>query len=434
MEFVADLHLHSRFSMATSKQLTCENLHRWSALKGVDVVGTGDFLHPTWNAELKDALKTAGDGLYRLKAGPRRSVEQSLPDACHRDVHFILTVEISLIYKKDSRTRKVHHIVMMPDFAAVERLNKRLGAIGNLKSDGRPILGLDSRDLVEICVEACEDVLFVPAHIWTPHFAALGAKSGFDSLEQCFEDMLPHIHAIETGLSSDPAMNARLSMLDDYAFISNSDAHSPQKLGREATCFDTDLSFGAVLDAIQTRDPKRLTGTIEFFPEEGKYHYDGHRKCDVCLSPSESAEAQDLCPVCGKLLTMGVLHRIEQLADRGHGHTERVVHYERLIGLRELISAMVGVGPASKRVTGVYDEMLASLGPELEILRSVPIESIERVGYVDVAEAIACVREGDVRIKPGYDGVFGSVEINAGSTVGSASEMEAQTVSGEAFE
>ena len=189
-----------------------------------------------------------------------------------------------------------------------------------------------------------------------------------------------------------------------------------------------------MLDAIQTRDPKRLTGTIEFFPEEGKYHYDGHRKCDVCLSPSESAEAQDLCPVCGKLLTMGVLHRIEQLADRGHGHTERVVHYERLIGLRELISAMVGVGPASKRVTGVYDEMLASLGPELEILRSVPIESIERVGYVDVAEAIACVREGDVRIKPGYDGVFGSVEINAGSTVGSASEMEAQTVSGEAFE
>ncbi len=430
MKFTADLHLHSRFSMATSKDLTCENLHRWSALKGIDVVGTGDFTHPVWLAELKERLEPDGEGLCRLRRGLLRPVEETVPESCQRDVRFMLTVEISLIYKKEDRTRKVHHVVMMPDFDAVDRLNARLSSIGNLKSDGRPILGLESRDLVEICLEASEDVLFVPAHIWTPHFSALGARSGFDSLEECFEDMLPHIHAVETGLSSDPAMNGRLSMLDDFALVSNSDAHSPKKLGREATCFDADLSFFDIRHVIKANDLSRVS-TIEFFSEEGKYHYDGHRKCDVCLSPRESAAAEALCPVCGKPLTMGVLNRIEQLADRDEGNTERVVHFESLIGLSELISVVVDVGPSSKRVQGIYETMLNSLGPELEILRSIPTDSIAKAGFGEIAEVICRMREGHVHITPGYDGVFGSVEIGAGVAVG---EMDTHAASGEAFE
>tara|TARA_Y100000588_G_scaffold368773_1_gene437075 strand:+ start:121 stop:1104 length:984 start_codon:yes stop_codon:yes gene_type:complete len=320
---------------------------------------------------------------------------------------------------------------MMPDFDAVDRLNARLGTLGNLNSDGRPILGLDSRDLVEICVEACEEVLFLPAHIWTPHFSALGARSRFDALEHCFEDMLPHIHAVEMGLSSDPSMNCRLSMLDDYALVSNSDAHSPSKLGREATCFDTELSYAAILDAVKSRDPKQLMGTLEFFPEEGKYHHDGHRKCGVRLAPRDSIEPGGLCPKCEKPMTMGVLNRIEQFADRPEGQRERVVRYESLIALVELISATVGVGPNSKRVAGIYDEMLESLGPELEILRTVPAEAIGGAGFDEVAETIDGVRAGEVQIVPGYDGVFGS--ITAGGEGLSAGE-DAQTVSGEAFE
>ena len=265
MRFIADVHLHSRFARATSKALNPHNLYRWGLIKGLSVVGTGDFTHPVWFEELQEHLEPAEEGLFQLKETFRTSVDREIPAACQGEMRFLLSVEISLIYKKDGRTRKVHHVVMMPDFDAVGRLNAQLGKIGNLKSNGRPILGLDSRDLVEICVEACEDVLFVPAHIWTPHFSALGARSGFDSLEHCFEDMLPHIYAVETGLSSDPSMNARLSMLDDFALVSNSDAHSPQKLGREATCFDTDASFKAILDAIKSRDAQRLTGTLSSF-------------------------------------------------------------------------------------------------------------------------------------------------------------------------
>lgn len=412
MQFVADVHLHSRFSRATSRQLNPENLYKWSALKGVNVVGTGDFTHPEWIDELKDRLEPAEEGLFRLKPALQAAVDEDLPERCRGTVCFVLSTEISVIYKKNDRTRKVHHVVLMPGFEAVERLNARLGDIGNLKSDGRPILGLDSRDLVEICMEAAADVLFIPAHIWTPHFAVLGASSGFDTLEECFEDMLPAIFAVETGLSSDPPMNWRLSMLDRYAIVSNSDAHSPQKLAREATCFDTELSYRGMYDALKTRDPERFLGTLEFYPEEGKYHLDGHRKCGICWEPRQSLDADCVCPKCGKRLTVGVLHRVEQLADREEGGRPAVAPpYENLIPLPEIIGSVLGVGPTSKRVQGVYERLLADLGPELTVLRDASPEAIAAAGEPLVAEGIRRMRAGEVAIAAGYDGVYGRIQV-----------------------
>ena len=412
MQYIADIHLHSRFARATSKTLNPENLYRWSLIKGLNVVGTGDFTHPVWYEELRDQLEPAEEGLYQLRSDLRRGIDAELPPACRGQMRFVLSVEISLIYKKNDKTRKIHHVVLMPNFDAVARLNARLGAIGNLKSDGRPILGLDSRDLVEICLEACEDVLFIPAHIWTPHFAVLGASSGFDTLEECFEDMLPHIFAVETGLSSDPPMNWRLSMLDNYAIVSNSDAHSPQKLAREATCFNTELSFRGMYNALKDRDPTRFTGTLEFYPEEGKYHFDGHRKCDICWKPGQTLDADGICPVCGRKLTVGVLHRVEKLADRAEGDRPDVtMPFENLIPLPEIIGSVLQVGPTSKRVQSVYEQMLATHGAELKILRQLPIEEIAKTGDPLIAEGIRRMREGTVHIAPGYDGVYGKIQV-----------------------
>ena len=412
MQYIADVHLHSRFARATSKTLNPESLYRWSLIKGLTVVGTGDFTHPVWFEELRDQLEPAEEGLYQLRSDLRRGIDAELPQACRGQMRFVLSVEISLIYKKNDKTRKIHHVVTMPSFDAVARLNARLGAIGNLKSDGRPILGLDSRDLVEICLEACDEVLFIPAHIWTPHFAVLGASSGFDTLEECFEDMLPHIFAVETGLSSDPPMNWRLSMLDKYAIVSNSDAHSPQKLAREATCFNTELSFRGMYDALKDRDPTRFTGTLEFYPEEGKYHFDGHRKCDICWKPVQTLEANEICPVCGRKLTVGVLHRVEKLADRAEGDRPDVtMPFENLIPLPEIIGSVLQVGPTSKRVQTVYEQMLATHGSELKILRQLPIEEIAKTGDPLIAEGIRRMREGTVHIAPGYDGVYGKIQV-----------------------
>lgn len=412
MRYIADVHLHSRFARATSKTLNPENLYRWSRLKGLTVVGTGDFTHPVWVEELRDQLEPAEEGLFQLRPELRRAVDAELPRACRGETRFVLSVEISLIYKKNGKTRKIHHVVLMPSFDAVARLNARLGAIGNLTSDGRPILGLDSRDLVEICLEACDEVLFIPAHIWTPHFAVLGASSGFDTLDECFEDMLPHIFAVETGLSSDPPMNWRLSMLDDYAIVSNSDAHSPQKLAREATCFDAELSFRGMYEALRDRDPTRFIGTLEFYPEEGKYHFDGHRKCDVCWKPSQTLGAKGLCPVCGRKLTVGVLHRVERLADRAEGDRPAVaMPYENLVPLPEIIGSVLQVGPTSKRVQAAYETMLSTHGPELEILRETPVEAIAKTGDPLIAEGIRRMREGEVHIAPGYDGVYGKIRV-----------------------
>ncbi len=410
--FVADVHLHSRHSRATSKELNPENLHKWSALKGVDVVGTADFTHPEWLAELKEKLVPAEEGLYRLRGDLLEAVEEELPASCRGEVRFLLSVEISSIYKRHGRTRKVHNVVILPDFDAADRFNLRLGRIGNLKSDGRPILGLDSRDLLEICLEVCPEVLFIPAHIWTPHFAVLGASSGFDSMEECFDDLLPHIPAVETGLSSDPPMNGRLSQLDRFAVVSNSDAHSPRKLAREATCFDTELSYRGMLEALRDRDPSRFTGTIEFYPEEGKYHYDGHRKCGVCWKPEQTIAAAGLCPECGRKLTVGVLHRVEKLADRGEGEAAPERRFEYLIPLEEVIGSALGVGPKSKKVQGVYFALVEQIGPELEILRNADTAKIAQCsGQSLVAEGVRRMRSGKVAIAPGYDGEYGKIEV-----------------------
>ena len=412
MQFVIDVHLHSRFARATSRDLNPSNLHKWSALKGVDVVGTGDYTHPEWFAEISEQLEPAEEGLYQLEPGRRAAVEQELPERCRRAVRFMLSVEISTIYKKGDKTRKIHHVVILPSLESVARLNRRLGAIGNLKSDGRPILGLDSRDLLEICLEADEKVLFIPAHIWTPHFAALGASSGFDSLEECYEDLLPHIFAVETGLSSDPPMNWRLSALDRYAIVSNSDAHSPQKLAREATCFDTECSYPGIYSALKDRDPARFLGTLEFYPEEGKYHYDGHRKCSVCYKPAQTLAAEGICPVCGRKLTVGVLHRVEKLADRPEGFRPEVAPpYEYLIPLDEVIGAAVGVGPKSKKVRGVYDRLLTEVGTELDVLRHADLEAIESCAGPLVAEGVRRMRCGEVDIYPGHDGEYGVISV-----------------------
>ena len=412
MQFIIDVHLHSRFARATSRDLNPSNLHKWSALKGVDVVGTGDYTHPEWFAELSEQLEPAEEGLYQLKAAWREAVEQELPEHCRREVRFMLSVEISTIYKKGDKTRKIHHVVILPTLESVARLNRRLGAIGNLQSDGRPILGLDSRDLLEICLEADENVLFVPAHIWTPHFAALGASSGFDSLEECYGDLLPHIFAVETGLSSDPPMNWRLSALDRYAIVSNSDAHSPQKLAREATCFDTECSYPGIYAALKDRDPARFLGTLEFYPEEGKYHYDGHRKCAVCYKPAQTLAAEGICPVCGRKLTVGVLHRVERLADRPEGFRPEVAPpYEYLIPLDEVIGAAIGVGPKSKKVRAVYDRLLAEIGPELDVLRRAGLAAIESCAGPLVAEGVRRMRCGEVDIYPGHDGEYGVISV-----------------------
>lgn len=412
MDFVADLHVHSRYARATSRDLNPQNLHRWAALKGVTVVGTGDFTHPQWFEELQEKLEPAEDGLYQLKAPWRTTVEQDLPPSCRQEVRFLLSVEISSIYKRHGRTRKVHNLVMLPDLDTAARFNRRLGAIGNLKSDGRPILGLDSYELLALSLEVCPEALFIPAHIWTPHFAVLGSESGFDDLGECFDDLLPYIFALETGLSSDPPMNSRVSHLDRFAMVSNSDAHSPHKLAREGTCFATELSYRAIYQALKEHDGSRFTGTLEFYPAEGKYHYDGHRKCQVRWQPSQTLQAHGRCPVCGGKLTVGVLHRVERLADRTEDAEAPTVRpFEYIIPLPEVIGAALEVGPTSKRALGVYQHLLEQCGPELGILRHTSPADMARCGEPLVAEAVRRMRAGEVEIQAGYDGAYGTIRV-----------------------
>lgn len=387
--------------------MTPEGIWTWAQLKGVSVIGSGDFTHPGWLQELGEELEPAGNGLFTLKGSPRNA---KVPASCKADIHFLLTAEISCIYRKNNRTRKVHALVFAPDFDAAKRINASLSKIGNLSSDGRPTLGLDAKKLLRIVLDASPEAILVPAHAWTPHFSVFGAASGFDSLEECFEDLTPHIHAIETGLSSDPAMNWRISALDRLTLISNSDAHSPAKIGREANIFDTAISYAAMMDAIRTK--KGFAGTIEFFPEEGKYHFDGHRNCGVRLSPAETKSAGEICPLCGGKVTVGVMHRVGKLADREAGfRPEGAPPFQSLIPLQELIADTLQVGPASKKVTGTYRALLEQLGSEFTILRDSPLNDIERAGSPLLREAIARMRAGKVRITPGYDGEFGSIRI-----------------------
>ncbi|MBI4538833.1 MAG: UvrD-helicase domain-containing protein [Gemmatimonadetes bacterium] len=412
MRFVADLHIHSRHSRATSRDLDLPHLHAEAQRKGVTVVGTGDFTHPGWFRELQEQLVPAEEGLYRLRADLARAAEAEVPLACRRPVRFMLTVEISNIYKRGEAVRKVHNLIFVPDLEAAARLRAFLERVGNLASDGRPILGLDSRDLLAIAREAHERTVFVPAHIWTPWFSVLGAKSGFDSIEEAFGDLTPEIFAIETGLSSDPPMNWRISALDRFTLVSNSDAHSPAKLGREANLFDLELSYDAIRDALRTGDPARFLGTVEFFPEEGKYHLDGCRRCALRCLPRETREHGGRCPSCGKPITVGVLHRVDALADRAEGYRpEGAPPFRSLIPLGEILAEVHGVGAGTRTVARATETLIGALGPELEILRDVPLEEIERQGGSLMVEAIRRVRAGEIEIAPGYDGEFGTVRI-----------------------
>jgi uncharacterized protein (TIGR00375 family) len=348
-----------------------------------------------------------GNGLFTLKKEFRTN---DVPPSCRADVYFILSAEISCIYSKNGKTRKVHSVILMPDFAAAARMNLALSKIGNLNADGRPILGLDAKELLRITLDASPDALYIPAHAWTPHFSVFGAASGFDSLEECFEDLTPHIHAIETGLSSDPLMNWRLSALDRITLVSNSDAHSAPKIGREANILHTDISYPSILNALKTR--KGFLGTIEFFPEEGKYHYDGHRDCEVSLSPAETIHHDYLCPVCGKKVTVGVMHRVEKLADREEGFKlAGAPPYFSIIPLPEIIAEGLNVGVNTKKVNALYFPLLEKLGNEFKILMDVSLDDIERAGTPLLREAVARMRAGNVHIAPGYDGEYGKVRI-----------------------
>ena len=405
--YIGDLHIHSRYSRATSKDCTPEYLELWARRKGIHIVGTGDFTHPKWREELKEKLEPAEEGLYRLKEEyliKDGSVAGGVPP------RFVVTGEISSIYKKNGKVRKVHSLILLPSLEDAGRISAKLEQIGNIHSDGRPILGLDCHDLLEIVLELCPQAVYVPAHIWTPHFSLFGAFSGFDTIEECFEDLTPYIHAVETGLSSDPPMNWRVSALDRFQLISNSDAHSPAKLGREANLFEMPLSYEGLSEAVQTG--KGLEGTIEFFPEEGKYHMDGHRKCGLCLKPQETVEYQGICPVCGRKITIGVSHRVEELSDRPEGYVrEGAKPFESLVPLAEVIGASRGHSSTSKKVQQEYFEMLQKLGPEFEILRNVPTEEIRRVSGTRVAEGIERLRKGQVERIPGFDGEYGVIRL-----------------------
>ena len=378
--------------------------------KGISVIGTGDFTHPAWSAELESTLVPAEPGLFRLREDLERAVQARLPASCRGPVRFLLSVEISTIYKRAERTRKVHHLLYMPDLAAAARCTAALRRIGNLASDGRPILGLDSRDLLEITLESGEGAYLVPAHAWTPWFSPLGSKSGFDRVEDCYADLADHIFALETGLSADPEMCWRVSGLDRYRLVSNSDAHSPPALGREATMLDTDLDYWAVRRAFETG--QGFSGTVEFFPEEGKYHLDGHRRCGVRMEPSETRRHGGRCPVCGKPPTVGVLHRVEELADRPPGaRPPGAAGFRNLIQLPQLAGEVLGVGPRSKAVTAVVNGLVDRLGPELDILERIPIDDIAKAGPPLLAEAVDRVRRGAVIREAGYDGEYGIIRV-----------------------
>lgn len=407
MRFIADLHIHSKYSRATSKDMSPEAIWRWAQIKGIEVVGTGDFTHPGWLKELSEKLEPTGDGLLRLK---KEYESNDVPGSCRSEVSFILSAEISSIYRKNDRTRKVHSLLLVPDFSDAAKISLALSRIGNLNADGRPILGLDALELLKIVMNLSPSAIFIPAHAWTPHFSVFGAVSGFDSLEECFEDYTSHIYAIETGLSSDPPMNWRLSALDHITLVSNSDAHSPAKMGREANIFDTGMSFGDIMSALKTKQV--FLGTIEFFPEEGKYHYDGHRACGVSLSPEETIGHGFLCPKCRKRVTVGVLHRAEKLADRPPGYKpEGAPLFHSLIPLAEVIAETMGVGVSSKTVDMEYRRLIQGLGNEFSVLMDAPIADIQRVSTQLVGEAIERMRSGNIHVVPGYDGEYGKVKI-----------------------
>jgi len=417
MKFVADLHPHSKYSRAVSSQMVIPQIYRWVKKKGINLVGTGDFTHPFWFSHLKENL-IEKDGFLKYKDG-------------NDDTYFLFSTELSSIYSQGGRARRIHNLVFAPDFAAVEKINRVLASRGNLSSDGRPILGISSRDLAETIFEASPKALVIPAHIWTPWFSLYGSNSGFDSIEECFGDLSDKIYAIETGLSSDPAMNWRISELDNRQIVSFSDAHSPAKFGRESTIFEIKPSYDSFAKAIKTGEG--IVATIEFFPEEGKYHYTGHRNCNVRHSPQETKKLGTVCPSCGRPLTVGVMHRVEELATRSEeevgkeekdlaledGAKVRAVRstklkrpiYFNLVPLQEIIAQALGVGEQTGQVQDEYEKLVREFGSEFSVLLKVPIQDLETKTTPRMAQAIEKVRQGDIILEPGFDGVFGKVKI-----------------------
>ena len=399
MKFVVDFHIHSKYSRATSPLMDLENLDKWAKIKGINVLGTGDFTHPKWFKSIKDELAPAEPGFFKLKKGDSGT-------------RFILTSEISCIYKKHNKVRKVHIIICAPSITAVKGINLKLDKIGNLKADGRPILGLDAKELAKIVLDVDKNCLIIPAHIWTPWFSVFGSKSGFDSLEECFDEYTKYIYVVETGLSSDPKMNWRLSQLDKVNLVSNSDAHSLPKLGREANVFDTDFSYVGITEALKNKTGKKFLYTIEFFPEEGKYHNDGHRLCNLSLTPQESKKYKNICPKCAKPLVIGVLNRVEELADRPEGFIPKnAVPFKSLVPLGEIIAESIGVSAASKEISEYYNNLIKNLGSEFKILLESSEKELAESSLPEIAQGIIKMREGNVSIEPGYDGVYGKIKI-----------------------
>jgi uncharacterized protein (TIGR00375 family) len=398
--FIADLHVHSKYSRATSKEMELDSIARWGRIKGIRLVATGDFTHPLYFAEIKARLAPAAEGIYRLKEGEQETL-------------FILVTEVSNIFTQGKQTnRRTHTLIFSPNIEIAEKINTALGRLGKLGSDGRPIFGFPTKDLVKIVLDCSPDCLLVPAHAWTPWFSVFGANSGFDSLEECFEEQARNIHAIETGLSSDPEMNWRLSRLDAITLISNSDAHSPNKIGREANAFACPMEYKEIARVIKEKDPAGLLFTIEFFPEEGKYHYDGHRNCNILYTPEESKAHNNICPACGKPLTIGVMHRVEELADRPEGFVPpKAIPSIHLIPLEEIIAEALGQGTGTKGVTQEYMRMIEQGGSEMAILIDLPPEELQKIAQPKVYEGIMLVRQGKLKIVPGYDGVYGQISI-----------------------
>lgn len=432
MRYIGDFHIHSHYSRATSKDMNIEELDKWAKIKGIDVLGTGDFTHPKWFRELQEKLEPAEEGLFKLKRIGNDVKKPPPYEACltgrrgwegggsKNFTRFLLTVEVSSIYSQGGKVRRIHNIVFAPSFEAAAKINRKLGEVGNLRADGRPILGLPAKELLKIVLDASEDCLLVPAHIWTPWFSVFGSKSGFDSIEECFEEMSPHIYAIESGLSSDPAMNWRLSKLDNIAIISNSDCHSASNIGREANVFEgKNLSYKNIIDAMkQSRSARgktshmRLAETIEFFPEEGKYHYDGHRLCGIRFRPEDSKREGGKCPKCGGDLTIGVLSRVEELADRPEGYASKnAMPFRSLVPLDEIIAEALGIGPKTKGVKRQYNNLIELFGSEFPVLLEAPLKEVEKASLPEVAEALRRVRLGELYIEPGYDGEYGRVRI-----------------------
>jgi len=412
MKYIADLHIHSLFSRATSKSSNLPGLAAWAAVKGIDVLGTGDFTHPGWFRQLTENLQPAEPGFFRLKDADIPPVfESARPDRAE-SCRFILSAEISSIYKRHGQVRKIHNIIFVPDLQSAARINSRLAGIGNIESDGRPILGLDARDLLEIVLELAPDGFLVPAHIWTPWFSLFGSKSGFDAIEECYGDLSSHIFALETGLSSDPDMNRLVSALDRFTLISNSDCHSPGKLGREANLFTGGFNFFSMRDSLKNPAIGGFLGTIEFFPEEGKYHHDGHRKCGINLDPLQTSKINGICPMCGKPLTIGVMHRVLELADRDKPlYPAHSPGFYSLIPLPEVLSEILGRGPATKTVMNEYARLIRLFNSEFNLLMNVSIDEIQSRCSPVLAEAVQRIRKGKVIRRAGYDGEFGVIKV-----------------------